>query len=138
MLLDAADAMRSAEVDDVLEWAWDHVVEPVFAELGLTEAPPAGQETHLWWCATGLAAFLPLHAAGAHGSRAPTRYSALDLAVSSYTPSLRTLIQLRQRQPAQEAARSGPLIVAMPKTPGLQDLESTTEEAEDIAGRSPA
>jgi CHAT domain-containing protein len=57
--------------------------------------------------------------------------------VSSYTPSLRTLIQLRQRQPVQEAARSGALIVAMPKTPGLQDLESTTEEAEDIARRSP-
>ena len=137
-LLEAADAMKSGEVDDVLEWAWDCVVEPVFAELGLTEPPPAGQETHLWWCATGLAAFLPLHAAGAHGSSAPTRYSALDLAVSSYTPSLRTLIQLRQRQPAQEAARSGPLIVAMPKTPGLQDLESTTEEAEDITRRSPA
>ena len=83
--------------------AWDRVVQPVFAELGLTEPPPAGQATHLWWCATGLAAFLPLHAAGAHGSSAPTRYSALDLAVSSYTPSLRTLIQLRQRQPARES-----------------------------------
>ena len=137
-LLEAADALKSGEVDDVLEWAWDRVVEPVFAELGLTELPPAGQETHLWWCATGLAAFLPLHAAGAHRISTPTRYSALDLAVSSYTPSLRTLIQLRQRQPAQEAARSGPLIVAMPKTPGIQDLESTTEEAEDITRRSPA
>ena len=137
-LLEAADAMKSAEVDDVLAWAWDRVVEPVFAELGLTEPAPAGQETHLWWCATGLAAFLPLHAAGAYGSSAPTRYSALDLAVSSYTPSLRTLIQLRQRQPAQEAACSGPLILAMPKTPGLQDLESTTDEAEDITRRSPA
>jgi tetratricopeptide (TPR) repeat protein len=137
-LLEAADAMKTGDVDDVLEWAWDCIVGPVFAELGLTEPPPAGQETHLWWCATGLAAFLPLHAAGAHRSSAPTRYSALDLAVSSYTPTLRTLIQLRQRQPAQEAGRSGPLIVAMPKTPGLQDLESTTEEAEDIARRSPA
>jgi CHAT domain-containing protein len=136
--LEAADAMKSGEVDDVLEWAWDCVVEPVFAELGLTEPPPVVQETHLWWCATGLAAFLPLHAAGAHESSARTRYSALDLAVSSYTPSLRTLNRLQQRQPAQEAARSGPLIVAMPKTPGLQDLESTTEEAEDIARHSPA
>jgi CHAT domain-containing protein len=62
----------------------------------------------------------------------------MDLAVSSYTPTLRALIQLRQRQPAQEAARSGPLIVAMPETPGLKDLESTEEEAADIARRSPA
>lgn len=137
-LLEAADAMKSGEVDDALEWAWDRVVEPVFADLELTEPPSAGQETHLWWCATGLAAFLPLHAAGAHGISTRTRYSALDLAVSSYTPTLRTLIQLRQRQPAQGAARSGPLIVAMPKTPGLQDLESTTEEADDISRRSPA
>ena len=104
ILLEAADAMKSGEVDDVLEWAWDCVVEPVFADLDLTEPPPAGQETHLWWCATGLAAFLPLHAAGAHRSSPQTYYSALDLAVSSYTPSLRTLIQLRQRQPAPEAA----------------------------------
>jgi tetratricopeptide (TPR) repeat protein len=137
-LLEAADAMKTGEVDNVLEWAWDCIVEPLFAELGLTEPPPAGQESHLWWCATGLAAFLPLHAAGPRGNSARARYCALDLVVSSYTPSLRTLIQLRQRGPAQDAGHPGPLIVAMPKTPGLQDLESTTEEAEDIARRCPA
>jgi tetratricopeptide (TPR) repeat protein len=137
-LLEAVDAMRTREVDEVLAWAWNLIVEPIFAALKLTEPPAAGQETHLWWCATGLAAFLPLHAAGTYGSGTQTRYCALDLVVSSYTPSLRTLIQLRQRQPAHEAGRPGPLIVAMPKTPGLQDLESAAEEAADIARRSPA
>jgi hypothetical protein len=120
-LLEAADAMNTGEVNNVLEWVWDCIVEPIFTELGLTEPPTAGQEAHLWWCATGLAAFLPLHAAGAYGNSTRTRFSAVDLAVSSYTPSLRTLIQLRQRQPAQEAGRSGPLICRHaedPRTPG--------------------
>jgi tetratricopeptide (TPR) repeat protein len=137
-LVGAADTMKTTEVENILEWAWECIVEPVFTELGLTEPPAADRETHLWWCATGLATFLPLHAAGPRGKTAPSCYSALDLAVSSYTPTLRTLIQLRQRQPAQEANTAGPLIVAMPKTPGLDDLESTAQEAEDIAGRSPA
>jgi tetratricopeptide (TPR) repeat protein len=136
-LLDAADDVRTAEVHDVLSWTWDCVVEPVFTDLGLTTQPPAGQETHLWWCPTGLTAFLPLHAAGARTSNAHTGDSALYLAVSSYTPTLRTLIQLRQRQPAQEASPSGPLIVAMPKTPGQPDLDSATEEADDIEQRAP-
>jgi tetratricopeptide (TPR) repeat protein len=134
-LLAAADAMKTLEVDDVLEWAWDCIVEPVLADLGLGGPPAAGHETRVWWCATGLAAFLPLHAAGAHRSSTPARSSALDRAISSYTPSLRTLIRLRQRQPAQEADLPGPLIVAMPQTPGLPALESASDEASSISRR---
>lgn len=134
-LLAAADAMRTLEVDDVLEWAWDCIVEPVLADLGLAGPPAAGHEMRLWWCATGLAAFLPLHAAGAHRSSTRARSSALDRAISSYTPSLRTLTRLRQRQPAQEADLLGPLIVAMPQTPGLPALESASDEASSISRR---
>jgi tetratricopeptide (TPR) repeat protein len=81
-LLEAADAMKTGEVNNVLEWAWDCIVEPIFAELGQTEPPAAGQETHLWWCATGLAAFLPLHAAGAYGSSARTQRRLIHLAIN--------------------------------------------------------
>ena len=136
-LLDAADTVKRTEVDDVLRWAWSHIAEPVFAVLGITEEAPLGQETHVWWCATGLAALLPLHAAGDYRDDIGARRTALDLAVSSYTPTLRTLMQLRQRPPAQAHRHFGPLIVAMPETPGLSDLEGIRSEVADLAGRFP-
>ena len=133
-LIEAADKVKRQEVDDTLRWTWDSIVAPVLAALEVTEPPSPGQETHLWWCATGLAAFLPLHAAGEYREdQAPP--GTLDLVISSYTPTLGTLIQLRHRKPARETARSGPLIVAMPKTPGMADLESTMEEADGLAAR---
>jgi tetratricopeptide (TPR) repeat protein len=137
-LLDGADAASRAEVNDVLKWTWDQIVEPVFTDLGLTEPAPSGEEVHLWWCATGLIAFLPLHAAGDQQSDGRTQADALDLAVSSYTPTLRTLLQLRERQAGQAGADSELLIVAMPKTPGLNDLESPEREAAYLARRFPS
>jgi CHAT domain-containing protein len=118
----------------VLRWTWDNIVEPVLAALELTGPASPGQETHLWWCATGLTAFLPLHAAGDY-RRDRVPHGALDLVVSSYTPTLRTLAQLRQRKPDRQTVPHGPLIVAMPKTPDMAELESTEEEAENLAAR---
>ena len=136
-LLDAADTASRREIDEILKWAWDSIVEPVLTDLGLTEPAQPGQEPRIWWCATGLTTFVPLHAAGNYQDKEPAPCGALDLAVSSYTPTLRSLIQLRQRQPAPADGSSGPLIVAMPETPGLPDLESTREEAADLAQRFP-
>ena len=136
-LLEAADTGDTRQVDEVLRWSWDRITGPVFTELGITAPPPDGGETHVWWCPTGLAAFLPLHAAGGYRNE-HNGHCALDLAVSSYTPTLRTLIQLRQRQPVLSETQEGPLVVAMPKTPGQKDLESTETEAADITGRFPA
>lgn len=134
-LLDRTDAAARAAVEEVLEWTWDHIVEPVFTNLGLTEPAPPGEEPHVWWCATGLTAFLPLHAAGDQRKNGQPGADALDLAVSSYTPTLRTLLQLRERQPGPAGADSGLLIVAMPETPGQNDLAGTEREAAYLAGR---
>jgi CHAT domain-containing protein/tetratricopeptide (TPR) repeat protein len=134
-LLDRTDAAERAAVEDVLQWTWDHIVEPVYTNLGLTELSPAGEEPHVWWCATGLTAFLPLHAAGDQRKNGQPRADALDLAVSSYTPTLRTLLQLRERKPGPAGADAGPLIVAMPETPGLNDLAGTEREAAYVADR---
>jgi hypothetical protein len=135
-LLEAADKVKWEGVDQVLSWTWDVIVEPVLAALGLAKPASLGEEAHVWWCATGLTAFLPLHAAGHyHEDQAPQ--GALDLVVSSYTPTLRTLTQLRQREAAAQSAQSGPLIVAMPQTPSMARLENTQEEAEDLASRFP-
>ena len=134
-LLAAADNAAQG-LTPVLEWIWDRIVSPVFSQLGITGAPVSGQQTpHIWWCPTGLAAFLPLHAAGRYPADGPSPDTALNRAVSSYTPTLRTLIQLRERQAGPISAVTGPLIVAMPQTPGAADLPGAETEASDLAGR---
>jgi hypothetical protein len=137
-LLARTDAASRAAVEDVLQWTWDHVVAPVFTDLGITEPALPGEDVHVWWCATGLTAFLPLHAAGDQRKDGRARADALDLAVSSYTPTMRTLFQLRERQAGPAGVDSGLLIVAMPETPGQTDLASSEQEAAYLADRIPA
>jgi CHAT domain-containing protein len=79
----------------------------------------------LWWCPTGLLSFLPLHAARARGSAAP---SVLDRVASSYTPTILALLNARRRPPAMAAAPSSTLIVAIPETPGYAPLPGVTRE----------
>jgi hypothetical protein len=134
-LLDAADNAPQG-LTPVLEWIWDQIVSPVFSQLRHTGALASGQQTpHIWWCPTGIAAFLPLHAAGRYPADGPSTDSALSMAVSSYTPTLRTLIQLRERQAGPISPVTGPLIVAMPQTRGAGDLPSAETEARDLADR---
>ena len=73
---------------DTLAWLWDHITGPVLAALGIEKRadPP-----RIWWCPTGDLALLPLHAAH---HRATDTY-VHDLVVSSYTPTLNTLIAAR-------------------------------------------
>lgn len=133
-LLEAADnAVPGMTL--VLEWIWDQIVSPVFSHLRLTGPPASGQQApHIWWCPTGIAAFLPLHAAGRYPAVGPSPDTALNMAVSSYTPTLRTLIQLREREAGPISPAGGPLIVAMPQTPGAADLPDAQTEASNLAG----
>ena len=139
-LLDAADKAVSRDLNPVLGWIWDSITEPVFRELGLTSRPPADQQhPHLWWCGIGITAFLPLHAAGRYDMNGMSSAdTALDLAVSSYTPTLRTLIRLRERSAEPISPRAGPVIVAMPVTPDAPDLDGAAREAEDLSQRFPS
>lgn len=121
--------------------ATDH---PYPADTGLCDRLP-----RLWWCPTGQAAFLPLHAA-----RLPDGTWLPDRWVSSYTVTLRTLLESRavpQPASATEAASSGappvasgeqheapPLIVCVPR-PGEQDrlLRHADEEARRVLTHLP-
>ncbi|KJK46823.1 hypothetical protein UK23_22330 [Lentzea aerocolonigenes] len=75
----------------VLDWSWHVVVAPVLAAL-----PESGSRPRLFWCPTGPLAMMPLHAA----TDATTGRSCLDLAVSSYVPSLRSLATALPRRGA--------------------------------------
>ena len=134
-LLEAVDNAVQG-LTPVLEWIWDQIVSPVFSHLGLASPLASDQQVpHIWWCPTGVSTFLPLHAAGRYRGGAPSPDTALSMAVSSYTPTLRTLIQLRERQAGPISPAAGPLIVAMPQTPGATDLPGAETEASDLAGR---
>ncbi len=104
-----------------LEWLYDAIARPVLDRVGVD--PPASGEPRqrIWWCPSGLLAFLPLHAAGRPG--AP---SVLDSVVSSYTPTLRAL--RHARRPVDGGARSA-AVIAMRETPGAGALPGAAEEA---------
>ncbi|MFG3266083.1 MULTISPECIES: CHAT domain-containing protein [Streptomyces] len=126
-----------ADLVGVLAWLWDTAVGPVFDALaaqgvpvGATSRTVFGAGTddeppRIWWMPGGLLGLLPLHAAGRHTESpgGPAPRSAMDLVVSSYTPTVRALRYSRQhvRQNDEEAVRkeADALIVAMPTTPGV-------------------
>lgn len=99
----------------VLEWLWDTVACPVLEALGFTGPPPDGKWPHVWWVPTGLLTRFPLHAAGRHRKR--SFETVLDRVMSSYSPTLKAIIQGRRyRIPSSTSARA--LLVAMEDTPG--------------------
>ena len=125
-LLAAADAMKTLEVDDVLEWAWDCIVEPVLRGPRVW----AGRQRQATRRACGGAQQAwPLSfrcmPPSLTPSSTPARSSALDLrdivlhALASHAdPGSGSASQRKKRH------LPGPLIVAMPQTPGLPALES--------------
>ena len=122
----------------VLGWLWDAVASPVLDRLDLREPPQADESwPRLWWCVSGLLSFLPLHAAGHHDTRfALVPATVIDRAVSSYTPTIRTLLHARRVGPwnrsgvrATAEKRDRMLVVAMPHTPDAGDLPGAVDEA---------
>jgi hypothetical protein len=130
---------------DTLGWLWDTLTGPVLDRLGIDGPPAQGQPwPRLWWCVSGLLSFLPVHAAGHHGTRngaAPA--TVIDRVVSSYTPTLRALAHARRSRSAANggtgnaAAFGGGqvLAVAMPHTPGAYDLPGAQAETAGLRCR---
>jgi CHAT domain-containing protein len=111
----------------VLRWLWDEIAEPVLIALGFVETPgPAQAWPRLWWCPAGPLTLLPLHAAGYHEETGAGR-TVLDRVVSSYTPTLRALLEARQAlETSPDSARL--LIVSLPDTPDEVPLSDVIRE----------
>ena len=130
--------LRAREViGETLRWIWHAMTGPVLDGIGITSA---GQPwTRLWWCPTGQAVFLPLHASGDHSTRRAERpATVIDRVVSSYTPTVRALARLRAQEPPRLPDQARPLLVSMPNTPGFPYLPGAVDEAEDFLDRFPA
>ncbi|MFF3504008.1 CHAT domain-containing protein [Streptomyces sp. NPDC003247] len=127
---------RETTLVSLLRWLWDTVAEPVLAVLGFVE-PPDGDTAEwprLWWCPTGLLTLLPLHGAGHHDGSLRT---VLDRVVSSYTPTLRALVEARRplhARPDDERL----LIVSLPDDPAQVPLTDVAREREMLTSLFPS
>jgi tetratricopeptide (TPR) repeat protein len=133
-----SDQARRAndQVDAALRWAWQAVAGPVLAHLGLDGPRVAGgRRPRMWWMPSALLNFLPLHAAIPPDDVEHPR-SVLDVVVSSYTPTVRSLVQSRERT-ARAVEGLGPLVVAMEHTPGQRHLPGVSAEARFIQDEIP-
>lgn len=121
------DDVESA-LDDCLRWMWEAFAGRILGHLGHA-ATPTGEWPRIWWCPTGPLTLLPVHAAGDH--RTPGE-AVLDRVISSYTPTLRALVEARNGKAAPGSQRM--LFVGMPETPGQVDLPNVRRE-EELVGR---
>ncbi|KAH7013025.1 CHAT domain-containing protein [Ilyonectria destructans] len=114
----------------ILEWLWTTLAKPVLDELGLGQIGANERWPHVWWIPTGVLAKYPIHAASSYS---PTSSgSVLDRVVSSYSTSVKTIIQGHSRQ-AQKVGTSRPnnvVLVGMEETPGQRHLKYAVEEVE--------
>jgi tetratricopeptide (TPR) repeat protein len=133
--LRATDAGESAESTEVIEWTWDRIAEPVLQRLGITRRPSGDEPApRLWWCPTGLAAFLPLHVAGRHDpEQIGGPRSVLDFTASSYIATLRSLIHQRRAVPAADDGQGSKMLaVGVESTPLFPDAPPLAGVQRDI------
>ncbi|MGW4144901.1 CHAT domain-containing protein, partial [Streptomyces mirabilis] len=106
-----------SDIRETLAWLWTAVAEPVLDALDFrADGRPGGESPgRMWWIPTGPLTVLPLHAAGRHENDGD---NLLDRAVSSYAPTVNSLVHARRRQTAGPDRRptvpTAPLVVAVP------------------------
>ncbi|KAF8908143.1 CHAT domain-containing protein [Gymnopilus junonius] len=115
----------------ILSQLWHCVVKPILDALGFTEPP--SEKKRIWWCTTGPLSFLPIHAAGIYGEPETETGNVLaDFAISSYTPTVRALLDRLKAYRVQENKKSGLCMISQPNTPGLPPIPKAAEEVQII------
>ncbi|KAI0083821.1 CHAT domain-containing protein [Irpex rosettiformis] len=128
---------EEVEMRTILYDLWAQIVRPIVDALkhkGFFESGLGGDLPHITWCPTGPLVFLPLHAAGIYPPHGISE-TIMDVAVSSYTPTLDVL--LRPRAPRRDnngghANYPKLLVVHQPNVPGYVPIPRTVDEAEEI------
>lgn len=119
------------EVQRILEWLWDVVVEPIVDILALKKTPEHDWP-RVWWVGCGLLSVLPIHAAGYHEDGSGR--TLIDRVVSSYIPTIKSLSYARERA-SKSSCRSEIqkiMLIGMIKTPGQADLPGVAEEIREV------
>ncbi|KAH7153491.1 CHAT domain-containing protein [Dactylonectria macrodidyma] len=105
---------------ELLGWLWDTTAKPVLTSLGLTESS-LDSWPRIWWIPTGPLAKFPIHAAGDYSSG---NYSdtVLDLVISSYSSSVKALVQSQQSRLRMVRKPENVVLI------GMRELQFTGEE----------
>lgn len=114
-----------------LSWLWSSCVAPVLYELAkLPEFIDSTAVPRVWWIGTGVASCLPFHAASKYpDSPESPQEDALHRMISSYTPTIKSLIHARTRAVRMERdTKAAVLVVTMSETPGQQSLPGVAKE----------
>ncbi|KAF9532208.1 CHAT domain-containing protein [Crepidotus variabilis] len=106
----------------ILRELWERVAKPVISALALSLSK---DRPRIWWCPTGSLAFLPLHAAGIYQDTAQRGSCVSDFVVSSYTPTVSTLLN-KLEQPGPKFTNL--LLISQPATPGQIELPGALNE----------
>jgi hypothetical protein len=89
---------------EMLEWLWEAIAEPVLGVLGFDKPPMDGQWPHIRWIPTGALCRIPIHAAGFHCDG--SKNTVMDRVISSYSPSVKALIDGLERHNRTYQGRS--------------------------------
>jgi hypothetical protein len=108
---------------ELLKWLWETIAKPVLDELGFTHNS-RNQWPRIWWIPTGPLAKFPLHAAGNH--HLGSLDNVMDRVISSYSPSVRVLIQSRQNSANITQKPQKAVLIGMPELRyALAEVEKT-------------
>lgn len=139
MEVDRAQAAVDEMLVDLQAWMWDAIAQPVLEALGLEQMPPGSTTDwpRLWWCPTGPLTVLPLHTAGHHreSTVGDCPRTVIDRVVSSYTPTLRALLEARRSEkpsdsgPITDADTNRMLVVSVANAPNLPPLDTEVERS---------
>ena len=120
-------------LDNVLSLLWYQVAEPVLNKLGFqgSRGDDGGAELpRVWWILCDWANRLPIHAAGDHRKARDTGEpcTVMDRVISSYSPTLRSLIysrtRMRELEPGDTAVGGREAIVQQEPTKELPQTVS--------------
>jgi CHAT domain-containing protein len=114
----------------VLSNIWSLIVKPVVDVL--REDPSLKPGSRIWWCPTGSASHLPLHAAGDYRGRGQ---NLPDVFISSYTPTLSTLLRARKNTSdlAQSTANPTILLIAQSQDSTLPSVQIEIDRIKSVA-----
>jgi tetratricopeptide (TPR) repeat protein len=128
-----------AEYQVIMKWLWKAAAKPVMDSIDWGRyQQDSFKKPRIIWVSAGWLSILPIHAAGdfeSQKSPGTTESRCVhDIAVSSYTNSLKALAYIRQgassRKRSQSHTNERALVAAMAQTPGLGsegDLNVTSE-----------
>jgi len=111
----------------ILTWLWISVAQPVLDSLGWQQRRASdGQGSLIWWSPFGPLARLPIHASSEFGL-ASLGTGVMHRTVSSYTPTIRSLLDAAERRSDPEEHRFGMRVFPIPDEPisriDIHDLE---------------